>query len=124
MAARLRAERAELIRQRDRIADDTIKALITKEQHPAVAATAQAYRAAADEINALPQDYETDPGRGNAAEYLRRRATELETAEQPPADEYRYCGATVDEGEKGYHCARPDGHKGPHAPIAPDLAPE
>ncbi|MEU2120026.1 hypothetical protein ABZ567_31315 [Streptomyces sp. NPDC016459] len=122
-AARLRAERAELIAQRDRIADDTIKALIAEEQHPAAATTAQAYRAAADEINALPQDYETDPGRGNAAEFLRRRATELETAEQPPADEYQYCGAAVDQGEKGYDCARPHGHKGRHAPHAADIAP-
>ncbi|MFF5790229.1 hypothetical protein ACFY8P_35315 [Streptomyces sp. NPDC012693] len=47
-----------------------------------------------------------------------------DTDEEPSADDYRHCGATVSEGEKGYHCARPDGHKGLHAPLAPDLAPE
>jgi hypothetical protein len=31
-------------------------------------------REAADAINALPQDYECDPGRGDAAEMLRRMA--------------------------------------------------
>ena len=49
---------------------------------PSAAARAQAYRDAADEINALPQDYECDPGRGDAAEYLRRRADEIHPATQ------------------------------------------
>lgn len=38
-------------------------------------------REAADAINALPEDYECDPGRGDAAELLRRMATEAEQAE-------------------------------------------
>jgi hypothetical protein len=52
---------------------------------PTAALRAQAYRDAADEINALPQDYECDPGRGDAAEMLRRRAAEIHPArkEQP-----------------------------------------
>ncbi|MER7874863.1 hypothetical protein ABTY63_15070 [Streptomyces solisilvae] len=37
---------------------------------------AGALREAADAINALPQDYECDPGRGDAAELLRRMADE------------------------------------------------
>ena len=37
---------------------------------------AEVLREAADEINDLPQDYECDPGRGDAAELLRRKANE------------------------------------------------
>ena len=55
-------------------------ALDVPEPNPADVAKAQAYRDAADEINALPQDYETDPGRGDAAEFLRRRAAEIHPA--------------------------------------------
>ena len=48
-------------------------------------------RTAADAINALPQDYECDPGRGDAAALLRRMATEVEkgtdTGHQPDVDE-------------------------------------
>lgn len=35
---------------------------------------AQALRQAADHINALPQDYELDPGRGECADLLRTMA--------------------------------------------------
>ncbi|MET7477982.1 hypothetical protein ABZT17_26950 [Streptomyces sp. NPDC005648] len=35
-------------------------------------------RKAADDINGMPQDYECDPGRGDSAEFLRRRADEME----------------------------------------------
>jgi hypothetical protein len=51
---------------------------------------ANAYRAevlaeAADAINALPQDYECDPGRGDAAELLRVMATAIEEKSSRPA---------------------------------------
>jgi hypothetical protein len=39
---------------------------------------ASTLREAADAINALPQDYECDPGRGDAADLLRRMANEVE----------------------------------------------
>ncbi|MFG2225344.1 hypothetical protein [Streptomyces sp. NPDC048644] len=40
------------------------------------AVRAEVLREAADTINALPQDYECDPGRGDAADLLRRMADE------------------------------------------------
>ncbi len=60
----------------------TVWAPAGEQADPSAAARAQAYRDAADEINALPQDYECDPGRGDAAEYLRRRADEIHPATQ------------------------------------------
>lgn len=38
---------------------------------------AEVLREAADAINALPQDYECDPGRGDSADLLRRMADEV-----------------------------------------------
>jgi len=42
---------------------------------------AEVLREAADAINALPQDYECDPGRGDSAELLRRMADAAEAGE-------------------------------------------
>lgn len=84
---RLRAKNAELHRDHaeDRDALTEMRATIERyrtrvaelEQQTATA-TAAAYRQAADEINALPQDYECDPGYGDAANFLRRRADEID----------------------------------------------
>lgn len=41
---------------------------------------AAALREAADAINALPPDFECDPGRGDAANLLRRMADDEETS--------------------------------------------
>ncbi|MGW6598466.1 hypothetical protein [Streptomyces sp. NPDC055036] len=46
---------------------------------------AEVLREAADAINALPQDYECDPGRGDAAELLRRMAAAPEEKTTPNA---------------------------------------
>lgn len=68
---------------------------------------AEVLRGAADVINALPQDYECDPGRGDAADLLRRMAEEAgkgsptggETAQ--PADFFQP-GRTYAHGQTGY----------------------
>ncbi|MFB6846226.1 hypothetical protein ACFCXS_15375 [Streptomyces sp. NPDC056373] len=62
----------------------TVWTPVGEQADPIAAAIARAYRAVADEINALPQDYECDPGRGDAAEYLRRRADEIHPAAEEP----------------------------------------
>lgn len=62
----------------------TVWAPVGDETDPLSAARAQAYRDAADEITALPQDYECDPGRGDAANFLRRRADEIHPATEEP----------------------------------------
>ncbi|MEV7389566.1 hypothetical protein [Streptomyces sp. NPDC091215] len=66
-------------------ADDLVfSALIASHPDPATASRALAMaeaavlRRAADAINALPQDYECDPGWGDAAERLRRTAAGIE----------------------------------------------
>jgi hypothetical protein len=77
-------------------ADDFLFAtLIANHPDPAVASRALAeaiataevavLRRAADAINALPQDYECDPGRGDAAERLRRTADGIEGKSSRPA---------------------------------------
>lgn len=53
---------------------------------------AEVLRAAADTINALPQDYECDPGRGDAAELLRRMADEAEKPTLSKAETVDACG--------------------------------
>lgn len=78
-------------------ADDFVFAtLIANHPDPAVASRALAeaiataevavLRRAADAINALPQDYECDPGRGDAAERLRRTADGIEGKSSREAD--------------------------------------
>ncbi|MFE6683952.1 hypothetical protein [Streptomyces sp. NPDC057729] len=66
---------------------DAGTALLVGEQVTAFAASvrAGALYEGADAINALPQDYECDPGRGDAAQLLRRMAGAKEepAAEQP-----------------------------------------
>lgn len=66
-------------------ADDFVfSTLIAKHSDPATAsralqlAEAAVLRRAADAISALPQDYECDPGRGDAVERLRRTAEGIE----------------------------------------------
>jgi hypothetical protein len=49
-------------------------------------------REAADAINALPQDYECDPGRGDSADLLRRMADEA--AEEQAAPDFFQPGRT------------------------------
>jgi hypothetical protein len=55
---------------------------------------AEVLREGADAINALPQDYECDPGRGDAAELLRvmaeasREKSSRETADATPGEDY------------------------------------
>ncbi|MGI3198468.1 hypothetical protein ACRJ4B_15930 [Streptomyces sp. GTA36] len=73
-------------------ADDFVfSTLIAHHPDPAVASRALAMaeaavlRRAADAINALPQDYECDPGWGDAAERLRRTADGIEGKSSRPA---------------------------------------
>ncbi|MFB7029645.1 MULTISPECIES: hypothetical protein [unclassified Streptomyces] len=64
------------------------------EQPPATEATAQAYRQAADALASTGPSWggpDHADGWTAAAEYLRRRATELETREQPPAEVRSHC---------------------------------
>ncbi|MFJ5259118.1 hypothetical protein ACIQAC_01405 [Streptomyces sp. NPDC088387] len=57
--------------------DDVV---VQEPERLALAHRAAVLREAAEAINALPQDYECDPGRGDAAELLRRMA---DGAQQP-----------------------------------------
>ncbi|MGW0131944.1 hypothetical protein [Streptomyces sp. NPDC003299] len=73
-------------------ADDFVFAtLIANHPDPATASRALAMaeaavlRRAADALNALPQDYECDPGWGDAAERLRRTADGVEQGWNRPA---------------------------------------
>lgn len=65
--------------------------LIASHPDPATASRALAMaeaavlRRAADALNALPQDYECDPGWGDAAERLRRTADGIEEKSSRPA---------------------------------------
>jgi hypothetical protein len=67
------------------------RTLIADHPDPATASRALAMaeaavlRRAADAINALPQDYECDPGWGDAAERLRRTADGIEEKATAPA---------------------------------------
>ncbi|MGA5084074.1 hypothetical protein [Streptomyces pseudogriseolus] len=58
----------------------TVWTRVGEDADPTAAAVATELRALADAISALPQDYECDPGRGETAEMLRRRADELHPA--------------------------------------------
>ncbi|MFF7901220.1 hypothetical protein ACFZCV_20845 [Streptomyces sp. NPDC007920] len=75
-------------------ADDFVfSTLIAHHPDPATASRALAMaeaavlRRAADALNALPQDYECDPGWGDAAERLRRTADGIEEKTGPAARE-------------------------------------
>lgn len=69
--------------------DFVFSTLIANHPDPATASRALALaeaavlRRAADAINTLPQDYECDPGRGDAAERLRRTAAGIEEKSSP-----------------------------------------
>lgn len=75
--------------------DFVFSTLIANHPDPATASRALALavaaaevavlRRAADAINALPQDYECDPGRGDAAERLRRTADGIQEKATAPA---------------------------------------
>lgn len=52
-------------------------------------------RRAADDINALPQDYECDPGRGESADFLRQRADEIEQGKDTSHDHQSSAGEST-----------------------------
>ncbi|MDX3019918.1 hypothetical protein [Streptomyces acidiscabies] len=58
---------------------------------------AEVLRRAADAIEALPQDYECDPGRGDAVERLRRTAAGIEREKSSPRAD-----ATPTEADRAY----------------------
>lgn len=72
--------------------DFVFSTLIAKHPDPATASRALAMAEAgvllraADAINALPQDWECDPGRGDAAELLRVMAAAAEETSSPAED--------------------------------------
>jgi hypothetical protein len=94
-------------------ADDFVfSTLIANHPDPAAASRALAMaeaavlRRAADALNALPQDYECDPGWGDAAERLRRTADGIEQGRDRPASGEKCspvgAGATPDFFEPGH----------------------
>lgn len=77
-------------------------------------------RRAADAISVLPQDYECDPGRGDAVERLRRTADGIEEKSSPAGAD-----ATPAEADRAYCDGYAAGrmHAGPDGVILSDFAP-